>query len=203
MRSTRTGLIWGLILTVILGPLSLALFSPLLAWRDGIYIAAGVAGILAFGLMFLQPLLMGASLPGLPAHRQRRLHLWTGRGMVALVLAHVAGLWVTSPPDVVDVLLFRSPTPFSIWGALAMWGLFAVALLAALRRRKALRWRVFSRAHTALAALVVTGTVLHAALIEGTMEQVSKAALCLAVLAVMGIVVARTWRRTGRARQKG
>ena len=48
------------------------------------------------------------------------------------VIVHVAGLWLTSPPDVIDVLLFRSPTPFSAWGAIAMWAVFAAALWAAL-----------------------------------------------------------------------
>jgi len=35
----------------------------------------------------------------------------------------------------IDALLFTSPTPFSPFGVIAMWAIFAVALLAALRRR--------------------------------------------------------------------
>ena len=65
--------------------------------------------------------------------------------LVVAVVIHVAALWITSPPDVVDALLFASPTPFSAWGVIAMWAVFAAALLAALRRRLRLRprtWRI-------------------------------------------------------------
>jgi predicted ferric reductase len=99
---------------------------------------------------------------------------------VAVVL-HVAGLWITSPPDMVDALLFVSPTPFSPFGVIAMWAIFAVALLAALRRRLGPRkWRI---AHMSLAVVIVVGSVVHGILVEGTMETVSKAALCALVLA--------------------
>ena len=61
-----------------------------------------------------------------------------------------------------------------------MWAIFAVALLAAFRRRLGLRtWRI---AHMSLAVVIVVGGVVHAMLIEGTMETVSKAALCALVL---------------------
>ena len=33
--------------------------------------------------------------------------------MAVAVVIHVAGLWITSPPDMIDALLFTSPTPFS------------------------------------------------------------------------------------------
>ena len=101
--------------------------------------------------------------------------------MTAIVL-HVAGLWITSAPDVIDALLFNSPTPFSAWGVIAMWALFAAALLALLRQRLRLRPRIWRFAHTALAGVVVVGSVVHALLIEGTMETVSKVALCILVL---------------------
>ena len=47
----------------------------------------------------------------------------------------------------------------------------------------------------ALAAVIVVGTVVHAALIEGTMETVSKAALCLLVLGAATKVMADLVRR--------
>lgn len=134
-------------------------------------------------LLLLQPLLAGGYLPGLPAQRGRRVHRVIGSLLVMAVVAHVAGLWITSPPDVIDALLFASPTPFSVWGVVAMWAIFATALLAALRWRLRLRVRVWRLGHTALAVVIVLGTVVHAILIEGTMETTSKVALCALVLA--------------------
>ncbi|MCR9062034.1 MAG: ferric reductase, partial [Rhodobacteraceae bacterium] len=84
---------------------------------------------------------------------------------------------------VIDALLFRSPTPFSVWGVIAMWAVFAAALLAAIRRRLQLRPRTWRLAHTSLALVIVAGSVIHALLIEGTMETVTKVALCGLVLA--------------------
>ena len=152
--------------------------------------------------MLVQPLLMGGYLPGLPALRGRRAHRWIGGVLVVAVVIHVGGLWITSPPDVIDALLFTSPTPFSAWGVIAMWAIFAVALLAALRRR--LRPRTWRIAHTLLAVVIVVGSVVHAILIEGTMETVSKAALCALVLAATIKVMAdlRVWRKRATSRSE-
>ena len=176
----RAGLIWaGLALALAL-PVALAATSPYLAWRDPIYIAAGFAGILAMALLPLQPLLMAGLLPGFTGPRAHRAHTRIGAALALCIALHVAGLWITSPPDVIDALLFVSPTPFSVWGVLAMWAVFAILGLAALRRR--LRPATWRRAHGALAAVLVAGTVIHALLIEGTMEQVTKTALAVLVL---------------------
>jgi predicted ferric reductase len=174
----------------------------LLAWRDPLYIAGGFAGVVALALMLVQPLLMGGHLPGLPALRGRRAHRWIGGLLVVAVVIHVGGLWITSPPDVIDALLFTSPTPFAAWGVIAMWAIFAVAFLAALRRR--LRPRTWRIAHTLLAVVIVVGSVVHAILIEGTMETVSKAALCVLVLAATIKVMAdlRAWRKRAKARSE-
>jgi hypothetical protein len=179
----RPILIWTALAAALVVPLVVAAASPLLAWREPIYIAAGFAGVVAMALLLLQPLLAGGYLPGLQGRRGRRLHAWIGAGLVAAVVVHVAGLWLTSPPDVIDVLLFRSPTPFSVWGVVAMWAVFGAALLAAFRRRLRLRPKVWRFGHTALAAVIVSGSVVHAMLIEGTMGTLSKAALCALVLA--------------------
>jgi MYXO-CTERM domain-containing protein len=119
-----------------------------------------------------------------------------GLVLVAAVIVHVAGLWITSPPDIEDALLLQSPTPFSIWGVVGMWALFAAAMLAFLRRRLSpLVWRV---GHTSLVGIVVLSGVIHAMLIEGTMETVSKAVLCgLAIVATIGATVA-PWLRARR-----
>ncbi|SMC99032.1 ferric reductase-like transmembrane domain-containing protein [Primorskyibacter flagellatus] len=177
MTLLRRALLWAALALAIAAALVAAAQSPLLQWREPVYIIAGFSGIVGLALLLVQPLLVTGLLSGGPA---RRVHIWTGAGLVLAVVVHVAGLWITSPPDVVDVLLFRSPTPFSIWGAVAMWALFATAILAAARKRLGLRiWRL---GHSAAAIVIVTGTVVHAWLIQGTMEYVTKGALCLLVL---------------------
>jgi len=138
-------------------------------------------------------------LPGLSAYRGRRVHHWIGGTLVVAVVLHVAGLWITSPPDMIDALTYTSPTPFSPWGVTAMWAIFAVAALALFRRRLGLRtWRIV---HMSLAVIIVVGGVVHAMLVEGTMETVSKAVLCALVLAAAVKVMAdlvRKMRATSR-----
>ena len=70
-----------------------------------------------------------------------------------------------------------------------MWAVFATALLAALRGRLRLRLMVWRLCHISLAMVIVVGSVLHAMLIDGTMEIVSKAALCVLVLAAAAKVM--------------
>lgn len=198
MKSARRVLIWAALAAAIGVPLAFAMTSEQLAWRGPIYILAGFSGIIALGLVLVQPLLIAGYLPGLAAYRGRRVHHWIGGALVVAVLVHVAGLWITSPPDMIDALTFVSPTPFSPFGVIAMWATFAVALLAVFRRRLALRtWRI---AHMILAAIIVVGGVVHAMLIEGTMETVSKAALCTLVVAAAIKVMADLWRRQKKTR---
>lgn len=202
LRPAWAILIWVAVAVGVVVPLAAAAASPLLAWRGPVYIAAGFAGVFALGLMLVQPLLAGGYLPGLQAYRGRRVHRWTGALLVAAVVVHVGGLWITSPPDVIDALLFASPTPFSAWGVVAMWAIFAVGLLAAFRRRLRLSQRTWRMAHTMLAVVIVVGTAVHAVLIEGTMETVSKAALCGLVLVATVKVIAdlRVWAKRSSTR---
>jgi len=204
MRSARVTLIWAALATAVGVPIAAAAASPQLEWRGPVYILAGFAGIVALGLVLVQPLLVGGYLPGLSAYRGRRAHRWIGGTLVLAVAVHVAGLWITSPPDMIDALLFASPTPFSPFGVIAMWAIFAVAVLAALRRRLGLRLRTWRIAHTSLAVVIVAGSVVHAMLIEGTMETLSKAALCALVLAaaIKVMVDLRVWRKPGALREK-
>lgn len=191
----RTALIWTVVASSIAGALAIAATSPLLAWRGPIYIVAGFAGVVALALVLLQPLLVAGSLPGLPAARGRQMHHWVGAALVAAIIIHVSGLWLTSPPDVVDALLFDSPTPFSVWGVVAMWAAFAAALLAALRRPMRLRPRLWRLGHTVLVVVVVLGGVVHALLIDGTMGNVSKLVLCALVVAATAFALfeRRVW----------
>lgn len=179
----RNRFIWAALTAAVLVPIAAAMTSPLLAWRDPVYIAGGFSGVLALALLLTQPLLAAGYLPSLSRRHSRHVHRWVGGSLVLAVVTHVTALWITSPPDVVDALLFVSPTPFSAWGVIAMWALFAAALLAVVRRRFRMSPDVWRRIHAALAAVVVVGSVIHALLIEGTMETISKAALCLLVLA--------------------
>lgn len=197
MNRTRAILIWVALAIVVAVPIIAASMSPQLAWRSPVYIAAGFAGIIAMSLLLIQPLLAGGYLPGLPAPKGRRVHRLVGLGLVSAVVIHVAALWQTSPPDVLDALLFVSPTPFSAWGVVAMWAVFASALLAAFRRRFRLRPKTWRRSHTSLAAITVIGSVVHAVLIEGTMETMTKFALCALVIIATAKVIydLRIWTR--------
>jgi predicted ferric reductase len=193
MRVARANLIWAALVAAIGVPITLAATSDLLPYRSPVYVLAGFAGIIALGLTLVQPLLAGGYLPGLSAYRGRRTHHWIGGALVVAVLVHVAGLWITSPPDMIDALTYTSPTPFSPFGVTAMWAIFAVALLAAFRRRLGLRmWRIV---HMSLAVVIVVGSAVHAMLVEGTMETISKAALCVFVLGAAMKVMADLVRR--------
>ena len=201
MRLARRVLIWAVLAAAICVPLAFAMTSDQLAWRGPIYILAGFAGIIALSLVLVQPVLIAGYLPGLAAYRGRRVHHWIGGALVMAVALHVGGLWITSPPDMIDALTFTSPTPFSPFGVIAMWAIFAVAFLAVFRRRLGPRaWRI---AHMLLAAIIVVGGVVHAMLVEGTMEMISKAALCTLVLAATIKVMVDLWVRRKRAMSRG
>ncbi|MEW2919336.1 ferric reductase-like transmembrane domain-containing protein [Ruegeria sp. ANG10] len=191
----RNLLIWAVVIAAIGVPLIAAAHSPLMAWRDPVYIVAGFAGVVSMGLLLLQPLLAGRDLPGFPPLASRRWHRRVGITLIIAIVVHVGGLWITSPPDVVDALLFVSPTPFSAWGVVAMWAAFAAACLGICRQRLALRYRIWRLGHTGLAAITIVGSVVHAMLIEGTMEIMTKTALCVLVLlaSVRTLARLRVW----------
>lgn len=185
----RATLIWVALMLAMAVPVIIAAGSPLLAWRDPVYIVAGFAGVIGMALILLQPLLAADLLPTPSAATGRRWHRIFGTILLISVIIHIAGLWITSPPDVIDVLLVRSPTPFAVWGLLAMYAVFAAALLALFRRRLPLRlWRW---GHTLAVSLVVIGTVLHAVQIDGTMGQLSKWMLAALVLIAFGMAILR------------
>jgi hypothetical protein len=201
MRLVRATLIWMVVLAAILVPLALAGTSELLAYRGPVYIVACFAGIVALALVLVQPLLIAGYLPGWSGYLGRRAHVWIGGALVAAVVVHVGGLWIANPPDTVDALLLMSPTLFSPFGVVAMWAVFAVALMAVFRRRLGLAPRTWRFAHMALAAVIVAGSVVHSLLIEGTMEWVSKAVLCALVAGAAAKVIAdRLWRRRASPR---
>jgi len=170
--------------------------SPLHAWRDPIYIVAGFGGVIAISLMLFQPMLAAGFLPGLSVLQGRQVHRYLGTLLVVSVVIHVAGLWITSPPDVIDALLFSSPTPFSVWGVIAMWAVFVAACLGALRRKLRLSARIWRLSHRILVTVTVMGSVAHALLIEGAMETFSKLALC-GLLLITTVVVLLKFKQQG------
>ena len=82
-----------------------------------------------------------------------------------------------------------------------MWAAFAAVFLGLARRRLALRFRVWRLGHTSLAAVTIMGSVVHAMLIEGTMEVMTKTALCVLVVvaSAAALVRLRVWQVRGRA----
>lgn len=205
MRRLPPALVRAALAVAIALPLAVAATSPLLAWRGPVYIAGCFAGVIGLALLLVQPLLAAGALPGAEGRRGRRLHAWVGAGLIAAVVLHVGALWLTSPPDLIDALLLRSPTPFSVWGVAAMWAVFATGLLAAFRRRLTRRlgpglWR---RGHLLLGALIAAGVILHAMLIDGIMEGWTKAGLCALVAAAAARAILAGRRRrpaAGRGR---
>ena len=196
--SARAILTCAALAAVIGVPVVLSAMSPLLVWRGPVYTAACFAGIAALCIALVQSLLIGGYLPGLSPYRARRVHLWTGSALVAVMVLHVGGLWVTSPPDMIDALLFASPTLFSPWGVIGDVG--------AVRRRHdgwrcAAVWdgplRMWRAVHKGLAAIIVAGGSAHGFLIEGIMEPVSKGVLCALTLVAAGTVIAG-WRARPR-----
>lgn len=202
MHLLRSLGLWLALLVVAFVPLGIAAQSPLLEWRDAPYVAAGLAGIAALGLMVFQPLLAAGLIPGIALAPGRQLHRWIGGALVALVALHVGGLWITSPPDVIDALLFASPTPFSAWGVIAMWALIGTTLVAVSRPRFRQSLRLWRILHSLLGCVIVIGSVVHTVRIIGTMETVSKVVLCGAVVLALAKALydLRLWKPRGAAR---
>ncbi|MGE3066951.1 MAG: ferric reductase-like transmembrane domain-containing protein [Hyphomicrobiaceae bacterium] len=165
-----------------LSPVLIAATSPLLAYREAVHIVAGFAGIVCLALLLIQPLLAARYLPGLDPMEQRTWHRRVGAGIILCVALHVGGLFAASPADALDALLLVSPTPFSVYGVMAMWGVVLTAVLVALRGRLGIRYSVWRLIHNGLALVVVVATVVHAVQIEGAMEAISKWLLCIAAL---------------------
>jgi predicted ferric reductase len=200
LTGAREILVWGALALIVAVPVVIAAISPLHAYRPPSYIAASLAGVMALGVLLVQPLLSAGWLPGAGIATLRRLHRYAGALLVALVIVHVVGLLIASPPDAIDALLLRSPTPFSVWGVTAMWAVAATAVLVALRRKLRLRPATWAAIHNAVALVVVLGTVVHAVQIEGTMGTISKWALCIAATVIAIAAMARA--RFGKLRRQ-
>lgn len=192
----RPWLVWGCLVLVACIAIAASAMSPLLAWREPIYIAGSFAGIVALVVLLFQPLLMLRQMPGLTILQGRKIHRWVGVLLLLSVITHVLALWLTSPPDVIDALLFRSPTLFAPWGVVAMWAVFISAAIVTIRRRLRFKIVTWQRLHGCLAVVIVAGSVVHAYLIEGAMEPWSKWALCVAVIVATTVTLMTRKKRS-------
>ncbi|MBU2991860.1 ferric reductase-like transmembrane domain-containing protein [Octadecabacter sp. 1_MG-2023] len=192
-RNSARVWIWIALIAVSAWSLTVAASSPLLAYRNPVYIAAGIAGVVAMILLLVQPLLVGEALAGINGRPARGLHRVCGGALIAAVVLHIVALWVTSPPDVIDALSFNSPTPFSLWGVLAMWLLIATGVFALLRLWLRIPPRLWRRVHGAMGLLIVAFSVAHAVMIDGTMGTASKITLC--AFALLAAVITLRKRR--------
>ena len=183
-----TAVIWAVLTGALISPVLIAATSTLVAVRSGVYVMAGIAGIVALALLLVQPLLAAQFLPGLRIARARFWHRWVGAGIVISVALHVGGLYITSPADALDALLLVSPTPFSIYGVIGMWSVVLTVIFVALRSRIGLGYNVWRIIHNGLSAVVVVTSVVHALMIEGTMGGLSKQILCFCIVAIMMVV---------------
>lgn len=182
--SLRFILIWGSLGAIIIVPILVAVRSPLLDSRELVYVIGGLAGVLALALLLVQPVLAAGYLPGLTLLKQRRWHRWTGAALIIATALHIGGLYLTSPPDMIDALLLAAPTLYSLYGVLGMWGIVLTALLVLASPKyiaRNVRWRIM---HNALSLLVVLFSVAHAWMITGAMGSWSKLLLCICILAV-------------------
>jgi predicted ferric reductase len=179
--------IWVVLAWAVIGPVAIAATSPLLGARTGVYIMAGMAGVVALALLFVQPLLATGFLPGLKVAQARLWHRWVGTGIAIGVALHVGGLYLISPSDALDALLLVAPTPFSIYGVIGMRSVVFTIILVVLRSRMGFGYNAWRIIHNGLSAIVVVTSVVHALMIEGTMGSLSKQILCFFVVAIMMI----------------
>ncbi|MBW9080720.1 ferric reductase-like transmembrane domain-containing protein [Rhizobium pusense] len=175
-------LIWIGLALVMIGPIVIAATSPYLAYRTAVHIAGGLAGIIGMALLLVQPLLAAGWLPGVGLPRLRTLHRWVGIAIVVAVLLHVGFLYLTSPLDTMDALLFVAPAPFSVFGVTSMWVIVLTVLLSITRRILKLPYGTWRLIHSVLAAIVAATTAMHAFLIQGTMGPNSKLIVILVML---------------------
>ncbi len=172
----------GLVASIAVVPIIIAAFSPLLASRDTAYIIGGMSGIVALSLLLVQPLLAAGYLPGRSILSQRKWHRWVGSLFIVAVALHIVGLFVTSPDDMTDALLLAAPTPFSVYGVVALWGVVLTGILVVVRKKCSLL--VWTLMHNGLALIVVIASVVHAVMIEGAMSHLSKQVLCICIVVV-------------------
>lgn len=196
-----------LIVLVLTVPLLLASLSPLLAGRSWPYVIGGLAGVVGFSLLFVQPLLAAGLAWQAPLRRQRRWHRVCGALLFLAVIVHVAGLYLASPPDMLDALLLVAPAPFSLYGVMALWALLLIVATLVLRRQARFRLRLWKWIHLILGVVIVLASVIHAWMIDGAMNTSSKQITSVLICLALVLALSRVWhlrrRSGGRQGQQG
>lgn len=181
-----------------LAAMGVAVFSPLSATREPMWVAGSLLGVLALALLPLQALLpqrvrrstaaTGAGALGVP-----RLHRLVGLGVLAATVLHVAALYVVSPDDIGDALVLQAPT-YSRLGMISAVCLIGTVLFALLRRRTGLdaaNWRLI---HGGLAVAIVGTAAAHVLMIRGALDGPVEIALCVAAAAAVAAALVRGLR---------
>ena len=169
-------------------PAAIALGDGHLAMGPTALVVSTLAAALAVSALALQPFL--AALGG----RRLRWHRVLGTVAFALVLAHVAGLYVVSAEDTLFALSPDGPTRARM-ALMATIALAVVVGLGAGRGRlpvSTTTWRVL---HTFFAVLVVVLGVGHAVLTDGALDGVGTLVLLALGAAALGGIAYAVVRR--------
>ena len=165
-------------------PLVASILSPIGTGRSFPWIAATLAGVLAFSLLIVHMLLPTHWLYLLLRGRNLRWHRRLGVGIVALVVAHVAGLYVYSPDDIGNALVLQAAT-YSRLGVIAAWCMVLTVGLARARHRLPLSHDNWQVVHSMLAVAITGLAVGHVVLHQGTLDGPAEWLLCIAALAAV------------------
>jgi predicted ferric reductase len=192
--TTRTAA--AVVVIAALPPAALALMSDHFQ-GEWLLLASTTAAALAVGALAVQPLLAGRGAV--------RGHRATGTAIVALVLAHVAFLFILSPDDALFAMSPDGPTRARM-ALIATTALLVAAFLGALGPRLPLSrttWRVL---HAYLGVLVIVLGIGHAVLTDGALDGAGTPLLLgLGALGLVGIggAVMRDALRRRRAPSAG
>ncbi len=167
-------------------PIVLAVMSPLHQGRSAPYVVGALAGVVLLSLLLTQPLLAIGFNLNTSLACARKWHQWLGGAIVVLIALHIGGLYLASPMDMLDALTLAAPTPFSLYGVIGLWASVLIVFSLLIRKRtKPMRWNTI---HNVLALLVVVPGVVHALLIEGSMEVRTKWILCIVIVLASTLV---------------
>lgn len=182
-------------------PLLLALTDSHLATAPLALVVSTATGALAVSALAFQPLLAarGRAVEHVVGPRGVRWHRRLGVAALALVLAHVVGLFVVEVDDTLFALSRDGPTRARM-ALIATLALFAVVVLGLARNRLPLAdasWRLL---HAYLAVLVIVLGIGHAVLTDGALDGAGTPVLVL--FGVFGLVAAGTAHLSRRPRRR-
>ncbi len=181
-----------LVVVVAALPLVLALTDFHLEGQSAALVLSTAAGALAVSAIVLQPLLAGRG--------RIATHRLLGAVALALVLAHVGGLFIESSEDALFAMSPDGPTRARM-ALLATIALIAVVLLGVLRDRLPMSGTTWRILHAFLATLVIALGFGHAILTDGALDDGGTAVLLGFAALALGGVAAAFIARSRRARR--